>query len=140
MEALQRRGSNHRWRLRVSQISTACGGGCPQPKLGIHVSDLTVSSSSSDIVRICYFRETLCKCRSNSFADSAGFVLFFDVVAGPSPAIGEVEFSLLCFWSCVLDKIVSGSQGPGRKQRGMICLLDCYIILFVELLSGQIYS
>ncbi|XP_047070664.1 uncharacterized protein LOC124678853 isoform X4 [Lolium rigidum] len=87
MEALQRRGSNHRWRLRVSQISTACGGGCPQPKLGIHVSDLTVSSSSSDIVRICYFRETLCKCRSNSFADSAGFVLFFDVVAGPSPAI-----------------------------------------------------
>ncbi|XP_047070663.1 uncharacterized protein LOC124678853 isoform X3 [Lolium rigidum] len=90
MEALQRRGSNHRWRLRVSQISTACGGGCPQPKLGIHVSDLTVSSSSSDIVRICYFRETLCKCRSNSFADSAGFVLFFDVVAGPSPAIGEL--------------------------------------------------
>jgi hypothetical protein len=26
---------------------------------------------------------------------SAGFVLFFDFVAGPFPAIGEVEFSLL---------------------------------------------
>ncbi|XP_047070662.1 uncharacterized protein LOC124678853 isoform X2 [Lolium rigidum] len=126
MEALQRRGSNHRWRLRVSQISTACGGGCPQPKLGIHVSDLTVSSSSSDIVRICYFRETLCKCRLCWFCSIFRCCCW--------------SFSCYRFWSCVLDKIVSGSQGPGRKQRGMICLLDCYIILFVELLSGQIYS
>ncbi|XP_051213871.1 uncharacterized protein [Lolium perenne] len=29
------------------------------------------------------------------------------------------SFSCYRFWSCVLDNIASGSQGPGRKRRGM---------------------
>jgi hypothetical protein len=33
----------------VLQISTARGVGCPQPELGIHVGDLTVSSPSPGI-------------------------------------------------------------------------------------------